>query len=121
MGKKDRCGSLLTPLFKYFGINLRSYAVNHETEYINTPYLIAFKILREECTYKFADKEGNVLYCKLLQPLLTNFSTIENIRFMPDPEFLCADPRATPPNQNMDDVEYITPDEDTAYDLSPLD
>ncbi|KAF3529866.1 hypothetical protein DY000_02041171 [Brassica cretica] len=112
---------LLTPLFKYFGINLRLYAVNHETEYINTPYLIAFKILRDECTYKFADKEGNVLYCKLLQPLLTNFSTIENIRFMPDPEFLCADPRATPPNQNMDYVEDITPDEDTAYDLSTLD
>ncbi|KAF2584204.1 hypothetical protein F2Q70_00035866 [Brassica cretica] len=44
-GRKDRCGSLLTPLFKYFGINLRSYAVNHEIEYIDTPYLIACHIL----------------------------------------------------------------------------
>ena len=120
-GKKDRCGSLLTPLFKYIGINLRSYAVNHEIEYIGTPYLIACHILRHECTYKFTDKEGNVLYCKLPQPLLMNFSTIETIRFLPDPEFLCADPRATPPDQDMDDVEDITPDEDTTYDLGPVD
>ncbi|KAF3498392.1 hypothetical protein DY000_02053631 [Brassica cretica] len=28
-GKNDRCGILLTPLFKYFGIDLRSNAVNH--------------------------------------------------------------------------------------------
>ena len=76
--KKDRCGSLLTPLFKYFGINLRSYAVNHEIEYIDTPYLIACHILRDESTYKLTDKEGNVLYCKLPQPHLTNFSTIES-------------------------------------------
>ena len=87
-GKKDRCGSLLTLLFKYFGINLRSYTVNHEIEYIDTPYLIACHILRGEYTYKFADKERNVLYCKLPQPHLTNFSTIENMRFLPDPEFL---------------------------------
>ncbi|KAF2569233.1 hypothetical protein F2Q68_00025427 [Brassica cretica] len=60
-GKKDRCGSLLTPLFKYFGIDLRSYAVTHEIEYIDTPYLIACHILCDEFTYKFADKEGNVL------------------------------------------------------------
>ncbi|KAF2620420.1 hypothetical protein F2Q68_00039224 [Brassica cretica] len=120
-GKKDRWGSLLAPLFKYFGIDLRSYAANHEIEYIDTPYLIACHILRDENTYKFADKEENVLYCKLPQPHLTNFSTIENIRFLPDPEFLCADPRAPPPDQDMDDVEDITPDADTAYDLAPLD
>uniref|UniRef100_M4FIT0 Arabidopsis retrotransposon Orf1 C-terminal domain-containing protein n=1 Tax=Brassica campestris TaxID=3711 RepID=M4FIT0_BRACM len=119
--KKDRCGSLLTPLFKYFGINLRSYAVNHEIEYIDTLYLIACHILRDESTYKFADKEGNVLYWKLPPPHLTNFSTIENIRFLPNPEFLCADPRAPPPDDDMDDVEDITPDEDTAYELGPLD
>ena len=62
-----------------------------------------------------------MLYCKLPQPLLANFSTIENIRFLPDPEFLCADLRAMPPDQDMDDVEDITPDEDTAYDLGSLD
>ncbi|KAF2542995.1 hypothetical protein F2Q68_00031393 [Brassica cretica] len=98
-GKKDRCGSLLTPLFKYFGIDLRSYAVNHEIEYIDTPYLIACHILRDECTY----------------------NTIVNIRFLPDPEFLCTDPRAPPPDHDMDDVEDITPDKDTAYDVGPLD
>ena len=120
-GKNDRCGILLTPLFKYFGIDLRSYAVNHEIEYIDIPYLIACHILRDEYTYKFADKEGNALYCKLPQPQLTNFSTIENNRFLPVPELLCADPRAPPPDHDMDDVEDITLHEDTAYDLGPLD
>ncbi|KAF2555206.1 hypothetical protein F2Q68_00015602 [Brassica cretica] len=91
-GKNDRGGSVLTPLFKYFGINLRSYAVNHEIEYIDTPYLIACHILRDKHTYKFADREGNMLYCKLPQPHLTNFSTIENISILPDPEFMFADP-----------------------------
>ncbi|KAF3508930.1 hypothetical protein F2Q69_00007456 [Brassica cretica] len=102
-------------------INPGSYAVNHEIEYIDTPYLIACHILRDEYTYEFAGKEGNVLYCTLPQAHLTNFSTIENIRFLPDPEFLCADPRAPPPDADMDDVEDITPDEDTAYDLGLLD
>ncbi|KAF3566999.1 hypothetical protein DY000_02015670 [Brassica cretica] len=119
--KKDRCGSLLTPMFKYFGINLRSYAVNHEIEYTDSPYLIACHILHDEFTYKFADKEGNVMYCKLPQPHLTNFSTIENIRFLPGLEFMCTDPRAPPPDDDMDDVEDITPDEDAAYELGPLD
>ncbi|KAF2618104.1 hypothetical protein F2Q68_00038955 [Brassica cretica] len=45
----------------------------------------------------------------------------ENICFLPDPEFLYADPRATFPDQDMDYVDDITPDEDTAYDLGPLD
>ena len=65
--------------------------------------------------------EGNVLFFKLPQPNLTNFSSIENICFLPDPEFLCADPRAPPPDDEMDEPEDITPDEATAYDLGPLD
>ncbi|KAF3517958.1 hypothetical protein DY000_02060252 [Brassica cretica] len=64
-------------------------------EYIDTPYLIACHILRDD--------------------------TIENIRFLPDPEFLYADPRAPPPDADMDDVEDITPNEDAAYDFGPLD
>ena len=40
-------------------------------EYIDTPYLIACHILRDEYTYKFKDKEGNVMYCKLPQTHLT--------------------------------------------------
>lgn len=55
-GKKDRCGSLLTPLFKHFGINLRAYTVNYNIEYMDTPYLIACHILHEETTYRFMDK-----------------------------------------------------------------
>ena len=91
--KKDHCGSLLTPLFKHFRINLQAYAVNYNIEYVDTPYLISCHILRDETTYRFTDNEGNVLFIKLPQPHLTNFSTIENIRFLTDPEFLCADPK----------------------------
>ncbi|KAF2536333.1 hypothetical protein F2Q68_00021434 [Brassica cretica] len=119
--KKDRCGSLLTPLFKHFRINLQSYAVNYNIEYVDTPYLIPCHILRDETTYRFTDKEGNVLFIKLPQPHLTNFSLIENIRFLPDPEFLCADPQAPPPDDDMDEPKDITPNEETAYDLGPLD
>ena len=119
--KRDRCGSLLTPLFKHLGINLRAYAVNYNIDYVDTPYLISCHILRDETTYQFTDKEGNMLYCKLPQPHLTNLSSIENIHFLPDPEFLCADPRGPPPDYEMDEPEDITPDEDTAYDLGPHD
>ncbi|KAF3563976.1 hypothetical protein DY000_02014873 [Brassica cretica] len=119
--KKDRCGSLLTPLFKHFGINLRAYVVNYNIEYVDTPYLISCHILHDETTYRFMDKEGNVLFFKLPQPNLTNFSSIENIRFLPDPEFRCADPRAPPPDDEMDEPEDITPDKATPYDLGPLD
>ncbi|KAF2562840.1 hypothetical protein F2Q70_00014760 [Brassica cretica] len=119
--KKDQCGSMLTPLFKHFRINLQSYAVNYNIEYVDTPYLISCHILRNETTYRFTDKEGNMLFIKLPQPHLTNFSSIENICFLPDPEFLCADPRAPPPDDDMDEPEDITPNEETAYDLGPLD
>ncbi|KAF2573455.1 hypothetical protein F2Q70_00003708 [Brassica cretica] len=119
--KKDRCGSLLTPLFRHFGINLYSYAVNHEIEYVDTAYLIACHILRDETTYKFADKEGNVLHYKVPQTHLTNFNTLENICFLPALEYLCVDPRAPPPDADMENVEDITPDDDDAYDLGPLD
>ncbi|KAF2556125.1 hypothetical protein F2Q68_00016421 [Brassica cretica] len=37
-------------------------------------------------------------------------------RFLPDPEFLCIDPRAPPTDADMDDVEDITPDAAAAYD-----
>ena len=119
--KKDHCGSLLTPLFKHFRINLQAYAVNYNIEYVDTPYLISCHILRDETTYRFTEKEGNVLLIKLLQPHLTNFSMIENIRFLPDPEFLCADPRAPPLDDDMDEPEDITPNKETTYDLGPLD
>ncbi|KAG5393276.1 hypothetical protein IGI04_023239 [Brassica rapa subsp. trilocularis] len=120
--KKDRCGSVLTPLFKRFNINLDSYKVVPELEYIDTAYLITCHILRDESTYKFADKEGDTLYCKLPLPGLTNFMTLENIVFLPDAEHLCDDPRAPVPNENadMDDVVDVTPSADSAYDLEDL-
>ncbi|KAF3550139.1 hypothetical protein DY000_02008258 [Brassica cretica] len=57
------------------------------------------------------DQEGHQLYCLLPQQEITRISVFENIRFLPEPKFLCADPRATPPDVEMDDT---TPDE---YDL----
>lgn len=65
--KKDRCGSLLTPLFRHFKIDLSPYQFNPEPEYIDILYLIKTQILRDESTYMFQDKEGNQLYFKLTQ------------------------------------------------------
>lgn len=118
--KKDRCGSLLTPMFKHFNINLNSYAVNYDIEYVDIAYMITCHILRDENTYKFSDKEGNTLFCKLPLPGLTDFTTLANIRFLPDPEFLCEDPREPIPDADMDDVEDVTPDADGANDLDDL-
>jgi len=120
--KKDRCGSILTPLFKHFNINLDSYTVVPELEHIDTAYLITCHILRDESTYKFADKDGNTLYCKLPLPGLTDFTTLENIVFLPDAEHLCDDPRAPVPDANAarDDVEDMAPPADGAYDLEDL-
>ncbi|KAF2609986.1 hypothetical protein F2Q70_00010286 [Brassica cretica] len=73
--KKGRCGSLLTPLFKHFRINLQAYAVNYNIEYVDTPHLISCHILHDETTYRFTDKEGNMLFIKLPQPHLTNINT----------------------------------------------
>ncbi|XP_033141193.1 uncharacterized protein LOC117132011 [Brassica rapa] len=109
--KKDRCGSVLTPLFKRFNIDLDSYTVVPELEYIDTAYLITCHILRDESTYKFTDKDGITLYCKLPLPGLTDFTTLDNIVFLPNAEHLCVDPRAPIPDENAagDDVEDITP------------
>ncbi|KAF2597400.1 hypothetical protein F2Q68_00010886 [Brassica cretica] len=117
--KKDRCGSVLTPFFKHFNINLDSYTVVPELEHIDTAYLITCHILRDESTYKFADKDGNTLYCKLPLPGLTDFTTLENIVFLPAAEHLCDDPRALVPDANAarDDVEDMAPPADGAYDL----
>ncbi|KAG5379764.1 hypothetical protein IGI04_027606 [Brassica rapa subsp. trilocularis] len=120
--KKDRCGSVLTPLFKRFNIDLDSYTVVPELEYIDTAYLITCHILRDESTYKFTDKDGITLYCKLPLPGLTDFTTLDNIVFLPNAEHLCVDPRAPIPDENAarDDVEDITPPADGAYDLEDL-
>ncbi|KAG5375930.1 hypothetical protein IGI04_040526 [Brassica rapa subsp. trilocularis] len=120
--KKDRCGSVLTPLFKRFNIDLDSYTVVPELEYIDTAYLITCHILRDESTYKFTDKDGITLYCKLPLPGLTDFTTLDNIVFLPNAEHFCVDPRAPIPDENAarDDVEDITPPADGAYDLEDL-
>ena len=120
--KKDRCGSILTPLFKHFNINLDSYTVVPELEHIDTAYLITCHILRDESTYKFADKDVNSLYCKLPLPGLTDFTTLENIVFLPDAGHLCDDPRkpVPEPNATRDDVEDMAPPAEGAYDLEDL-
>ncbi|KAL0853813.1 hypothetical protein Bca101_058965 [Brassica carinata] len=101
--KKDRCGSLLTPLFKHFEIDLTAYECNAEPAYIDVPYLIKCHILRDESTYMFQDKDGIQLYFKLPQPDITRLDKFENIRFLPEPEPLCEDPRLVPADD--DDME----------------
>ncbi|KAF2606029.1 hypothetical protein F2Q68_00043546 [Brassica cretica] len=96
--KKDRSGSLLTPLFKHFGIDLSKY----------------------KDTYSFFDKEGTQLFTKLPHPKITRLSVFDNIRFLPPSELLCTDPRAAAPDADMEDVEDITPEADPSYDLGEL-
>ncbi|KAG5411699.1 hypothetical protein IGI04_008018 [Brassica rapa subsp. trilocularis] len=118
--KKDRSGSLLTPLFKHFDIDLTKYSVNKEVQYLDIRYLMACHIMRDEETYSFYDKAGTQLFTKLPHPEITRFSVFENIRFLPPPELLCTDPRAAVPDEDMDDVEDITPEADPSYDLGEL-
>ncbi|KAF2605637.1 hypothetical protein F2Q70_00026198 [Brassica cretica] len=92
--KKDRCSILHTPLLRHFEIDLSSYTSNDTLEFIDVPYLINCQILRDENTYSFQDKEGNMLFCTLPQPSITSLEVFENIRFLPGSEFLCSDPRA---------------------------
>ncbi|CAH8346506.1 unnamed protein product [Eruca vesicaria subsp. sativa] len=75
---------------------------------------------------RFTNKEGTVLYCKLLQPDLTNFTKIENIRFLPALEFLCRDPRAAPSDlgtqYDLDDLDDAEVEADSAnYRCSVVD
>ncbi|KAF2618511.1 hypothetical protein F2Q68_00040163 [Brassica cretica] len=118
--KKDRSGSLLTPLFKPFGINLSKYSVNKEVQYLDIKYLMACHIMRDEETYSFFDKAGTQLFTKLPHPEITRFSVFDNIRFLPPPELLCTDPRDAAPAADMDDVEDITPEADLSYKLGEL-
>ncbi|KAF3522944.1 hypothetical protein F2Q69_00045970 [Brassica cretica] len=96
--KKDRSGSLLTPLFKHFSIDLGKY----------------------KDTYSFFDKEGTQLFTKLPHPEITRLRVFDNIRFLRPPKLLCNDPRAATPDANMEDVEDITTEDDPSYDLGEL-
>ncbi|KAF2594110.1 hypothetical protein F2Q70_00043747 [Brassica cretica] len=118
--KKDRSGSLLTPLFKHFGIDLSKYSVNKEVQYLDIKYLMACHIMRDEETYSFFDKDGTQLFTKLPHPEITRFSVFDNIRFLPPPELLCTDPRAAAPDADMEDVEDITPESEPSYDLGEM-
>ncbi|XP_033132844.1 uncharacterized protein LOC117127250 [Brassica rapa] len=60
--KKDRSGSLLTPLFKHFDIDLTKYSVNKEVQYLDIRYLMACHIMRDEETYSFYDKAGTAIH-----------------------------------------------------------
>ncbi|KAF3494111.1 hypothetical protein DY000_02052952 [Brassica cretica] len=118
--KKDRSGSLLTPFFKHFGIDLSKYSVNKEVQYLDIKYLMACHVMRDEETYSFFDKAGTQLFTKLPHPEITRFSVFDNISFLPPPELLCTDPRAAAPGADMEDVEDITPEVEPSYDLGEL-
>ncbi|WZZ70618.1 hypothetical protein YC2023_081988 [Brassica napus] len=118
--KKDRSGSLLTPLFKHFGIDLGKYNINKEVQLLDIKYLMACHIMCDEETYSFFDKAGTQLFTKLPHPEITRFSVFDTIRFLPPPELLCTDPRAAVPDADMEDVEDITPEAEPSYDLGEL-
>ncbi|KAL0695961.1 hypothetical protein Bca4012_063141 [Brassica carinata] len=113
---KDRCGSLLSPLFLHFRIDHLSLETNYEPYYIDIPYLIKCHILCDESTYMFQDKAGTQLFCKLPQTEITSLDKFENIRFLPEPEHLCDDPLLIHPG--TEDVEDVTPDPN--YDLEDI-
>ncbi|KAF3597907.1 hypothetical protein DY000_02021352 [Brassica cretica] len=120
--KKDRSGSLLTPLFRHFELDLSPYQCNETMQFIDVPYLINCQILRDEATYSFIGKDGNYLYCKLPQPDITSLGDVVNICFVPEPQYLCADPKSAYQDDTMDEPEFVgTVGGDIAYDLGPLD
>ncbi|KAF3596626.1 hypothetical protein DY000_02021133 [Brassica cretica] len=120
--KKDHSGSLLTPLFRPLELDLSIYQCNETAEFIDIPYLINCQILRSETTYGFLSQDGRNLYCKLPQPNITSLSDVTNICFVPDAQFLCADPKSSFRDDIMDDVEFVRTDGgDNAYNLDPLD
>ncbi|KAF3515812.1 hypothetical protein DY000_02058501 [Brassica cretica] len=92
--KKDRSGSLLTPLFKHFSIDLGKY-----------------KLLRQG---------GYPAVHQAASPQDHQAQRFDNIRFLPPPELLCIDPRAAAPDANIKDVKDITPEADPSYDLREL-
>ncbi|KAF2544850.1 hypothetical protein F2Q70_00021301 [Brassica cretica] len=83
--KKDRSGSLLTPIFRHLELDLSLNQCNETPAFIDIPYLINFQILRDETTYSFLGKNGNDLYCKLPQPDITSLGEVVNICFIPEP------------------------------------
>ncbi|KAF3560483.1 hypothetical protein F2Q69_00013285 [Brassica cretica] len=120
--KKDRSGSLLTPLFRHLELDLSVYQCNETAVFIDIPYLINCQILRDENTYSFLSQDGRNIYCKLRQPNITSLSDVTNICFVPDAQYLCADPNSSYRDDTMDDVEFVRTDGgDNAYDLGPLD
>ncbi|KAF3484895.1 hypothetical protein F2Q69_00055900 [Brassica cretica] len=118
--KKDRSGSLLTPLFRHLEHDLSLYQCNETSAFIVIPYLINCQIFHDETTYSFLDKDGNDLYCKLPQPDINSLGDVVNICFVPEPQYLCADPKSSYQDDTMDEPEFVcTVGSDTAYDLSP--
>ena len=104
--KKDRSGSLLTPLFRHLELDLSLYQCNETPAFIYIPYLINCQILRDETTYSFLGKDGNELYCKLPQPDITSLGDVVNICFVPEPQYLCADPKSSYQDDTMDEPRH---------------
>ncbi|KAF3555525.1 hypothetical protein F2Q69_00013293 [Brassica cretica] len=53
---------------------------------------------------------------------IISLGDVVHICFIPDPQYLCADPKASYQDDTMDDAEFVGPvGGDTAYDLGPLD
>ncbi|KAF2545522.1 hypothetical protein F2Q70_00021304 [Brassica cretica] len=117
-------GCVLVQMFvdKKARLDLSLYQCNETSAFIDIPYLINFQILCDETTYSFLGKDGNDLYSKLPQPDITLLGDVVNICFVPEPQYLCADPKSSYQDDTMDEPEFVgTVGSDTAYDLGPLD
>ncbi|KAF3541801.1 hypothetical protein F2Q69_00020678 [Brassica cretica] len=113
--QKDRSGSLLTPLFRHLELDHSVYQCNETAAFIDIPYLINCQILCDENTYSFLSQDGRNLYCKLPQPNITSLSDVTNICFVPDAQYLCADPKSSYRDDTMDDVESVRTMEATMH------
>ncbi|KAF2533612.1 hypothetical protein F2Q70_00029293 [Brassica cretica] len=111
-------GCVLVQMF----VDKKARVCNETAAFIDIPYLINCQILRDETTYSFLSQDGRNLYCKLPQPNITALSDVTNICFVPDAQYLCADPKSSYRDDTMDDVVFVRTDGgDNAYDLAPLD
>ncbi|KAF3486360.1 hypothetical protein F2Q69_00052335 [Brassica cretica] len=110
-------GCVLVQMF----VDKKAKVCNETAAFIDIPYLINCQILRDETTYSFLSQDGRNLYCKL-PPKITALSDVTNICFIPDAQYLCADPKSSYRDDTMDDVVFVRTDGgNNAYDLAPLD
>ena len=86
--KKERVGSLLTPLFMHLGIPLAEATVIRTRAYMDTEHLTYVHWLKDDCFWSFSDGTGTYLL-ELPQRSVTDLqSDLARLEFHPDPLLL---------------------------------